>query len=341
MIPMPDPRFFESTGPLGLEAIHRLTGAALPPGAGEVAIDRVAIASRGGPGAVAFVTSREFLEDLGASPPSACFVTEALAGDLPGGCLPLVHRNPHGAYALVAAALHAPRRHVGAAAISPEARLEPGVRLGPGVVVGQGAAIGSGTVIGPNTVIGPGVAIGRNCQVGSNVTLGFALVGDRVKILSGSVIGEPGFGATAGSGGLIDIPQLGRVILQDGVTIGACTTIDRGAYEDTVIGENTKIDNLVQIAHNVRIGRNCVLAGQAGISGSVTIGDGCQFGGRAGVADHITIGDGARIGASGGVLKNVPAGETWSGFPAQPVQRWLREVAWVSRSAGRRRRGGD
>jgi len=147
--------------------------------------------------------------------------------------------------------------------------------------------------------------------------------------------------ATAGAGGLIDIPQLGRVILQDGVTIGACTTIDRGAYDDTVLGENSKIDNLVQIAHNVRIGRNCVLAGQAGISGSVIIGDGCQFGGRAGVADHFTIGDGARIGASGGVLKNVPAGETWSGFPAQPVQRWLREVAWVSRSAGRRRRGGD
>lgn len=327
-------------GPLGLDAICSLAGAATPAGAGAVRIDRVAIASRGRAGAVAFVTSRDFLGELLAAAPSACFVTEALAGDLPAGCLPLVHRNPHGGYALAAAALHAPRRHLGAAAISPEARLEPGVSLGPGVVVGQGAAIGSGTVIGPNTVIGPGVAIGRNCQVGANVSLGFALVGDRVKILSGAVIGEPGFGATAGAGGLIDIPQLGRVILQDGVTIGACTTIDRGAYDDTVIGENTKIDNLVQIGHNVRIGRNCVLAGQAGISGSVTIGDGCQFGGQAGVADHMTIGDGARVGASGGVLKDVPAGETWGGFPAQPVQRWLREVAWVSRSAGRRREGG-
>ena len=338
---MPDPRFFESTGPLSLEAVCRLAGTPVPSGAGDLKIDRAAIASRGGVGAVAFVTARAFLAELRDNPPSACFVPESLAADLPAGCLALIHRNPQGAYALVAAALHAPRRHVGAAAISPEARFEPGVRLGPGVVVGQGAAIGSGTVIGPNTVIGPGVAIGRNCQVGANVSLGFALVGDRVKILSGSVIGEPGFGATAGSTGLIDIPQLGRVILQDGVTIGACTTIDRGAYEDTVIGENTKIDNLVQIAHNVRIGRNCVLAGQVGISGSVTIGDGCQFGGKAGVADHIAIGEGARIGASGGVLKDVPAGETWSGFPAQPVQRWLREVAWVSRSAGRRRRGGE
>lgn len=338
---MPDPRFFESTGPLSLEALCRLTGARGPEGAAAMVIDRVAIASRGGPGAVAFVTGRGFLGDLVETPPSACFVPEALAGELPAGCAPLVHRNPQGAYALAAEALHAPRRHLGADPISPEARLEAGVSLGPGVVVGPGAAIGAGTVVGPNTVIGPGVAIGRNCRIGSNVSISFALVGDRVKILSGAVIGEAGFGATVGAAGLIDIPQLGRVILQDGVTLGACTTVDRGAYEDTVIGENTKIDNMVQIAHNVRIGRNCVLAAHTGISGSVTIGDGCQFGGKAGIADHLTIGDGARIGAAGGVLKDIPAGETWGGFPAQPVQKWLREVAWLSRAAGKRRRGGE
>ncbi|WP_333807050.1 UDP-3-O-(3-hydroxymyristoyl)glucosamine N-acyltransferase [Phenylobacterium sp.] len=338
---MPDPRFFESTGPLSLEAIRELTGARTPGDVRETGIDRVAIASRGGPGAVAFVTGRGFLDDLRSALPSACFVPEALAGELVEGCAPLVHRNPQAAYALVAEALHRPRRHLGTDPVSPEARLEPGVSLGPGVVVGPGAHVGSGTIIGPNTVIGPGVAIGRNCRIGSNVSISFALVGDRVKILSGAVIGEPGFGATVGASGIIDIPQLGRVILQDGVTVGACTTIDRGAYDDTVIGENTKIDNLAQIAHNVRIGRNCVLAGQTGVSGSVTIGDGCQFGGQAGIADHLTIGDGARIGASGGVLKDVPPGETWSGFPAQPLQRWLREVAWLSRAAGTRRRGGE
>lgn len=337
---MPDTRFFETAEPMSLAAVCRLTGARAPEGYGDVRIERVAIASRAGPGAVSFVASPVYLEDLRSQSPSACFVPEALAAELPPGCVPLVHRNPHAAYALLAEALHPPRQHLGAARISPDARLEPGVRLGPGVVVGQGAAIGAGTVVGPNTVIGPGVAIGRDCRVGANVSISFALLGDRVKILSGAIIGEAGFGATAGSAGLIDIPQLGRVILQDGVTIGAGTTIDRGAFEDTVVGENTKVDNQVHIAHNVRIGRNCVLAGQTGISGSVTIGDGCQFGGQAGVADHLEIGDGARIGASGGVLKNVPSGETWGGFPAQPVQRWLREVAWLSRAAGRRRRGG-
>ncbi|MCA3713865.1 UDP-3-O-(3-hydroxymyristoyl)glucosamine N-acyltransferase [Phenylobacterium sp.] len=338
---MPDPRFFESTGPLSLEAICQLTGARATESLADLAVDRVAIASRGGTGAVVFVTGRGFLEDLRRQPPSACFVPEVLAADLPAGCVPLVHRNPHGAFALSAEALHAPRRHLGVDPISPEARLEAGVSLGPGVVVGPGAAIGAGTVIGPNTVIGPGVAIGRNCRIGANVSISFTLVGDRVKILAGAVIGEAGFGATAGATGLIDIPQLGRVILQDGVTIGAGCTIDRGAYEDTVIGENSKLDNMVHIAHNVRIGRNCVLAAQTGIAGSVTIGDGCQFGGQAGIADHLIIGDGARIGASGGVLKNVPAGETWGGFPAKPVQRWLREVAWLSRAAGVRSRGGE
>jgi len=157
-----------------------------------------------------------------------------------------------------------------------------------------------------------------------------------VRVHAGAVIGEAGFGATAGPRGVIDVPQLGRVIVQDGVTIGANTCVDRGAYDDTVIGENTKIDNLVQIAHNVVIGRNCLFAAHVGVSGSVTIGDGCMFGGRVGIADHLAIGAGARIAAASGVAKDIPAGESWGGTPARPVRQWIRETAWTAAMAQRR-----
>ena len=188
-------------------------------------------------------------------------------------------------------------------------------------------------------MIGPGVAIGRDCEISSNVTIGFALIGDRVRILAGasSLASRVRRGARAPQG-LIDIPQLGRVILQDGVSIGAATCVDRGAFEDTSIGENTKIDNQVQIGHNTRVGRNCVMAAHTGISGSVTIGDGVQLGGDVGIADHLTIGSGARIAARGGVMQDIPPGETWGGFPARPLRQWLREVAWLPKQASRQGR---
>jgi UDP-3-O-[3-hydroxymyristoyl] glucosamine N-acyltransferase len=142
-----------------------------------------------------------------------------------------------------------------------------------------------------------------------------------------------------GQGRTVDVPQLGRVILQDNVGIGANTCIDRGAWDDTVIGENTKIDNLVQIAHNVRLGRNCLLAAHTGISGSCVVGDGVAFGGRAGLADHVTVEDRARVAAGAGVMKNIPADEMWAGLPARPIRRFMRETAWVAKMS--RSRGGD
>lgn len=337
---MPDPRFFEDLGPVTLADLAGLTGAELgDPQQGGRQVRAVSILAGAGPETVTFVSDRKLLDQAAATRAAACFVTPANAERLPAGCVALRLASPQLGYALAARRLHAPRRLSGDKAVSPAAEIEPDVKLAPGVVVGAGAQIGRGTRIGANTVIGPGVAIGRDCEIEANVSVAFALVGDRVRLLAGCRIGEAGFGATVGPSGLVDIPQLGRVILQDGVTVGANSCIDRGAFEDTSIGENTKIDNLVQIGHNCRIGRNCVMAAHTGISGSVVLGDGVQLGGAVGIADHMTIGDGARIAARGGLMSNVPPGETWGGFPARPIRQWLREAAWVSRQMARKDRG--
>jgi len=336
---MPDPRFFENLGPVTLGELAELTGAELaqPMAAGRP-VRSVAILSQAGPETVTFLADRKHVEGLEALE-AACFVQAKNADILPPGCVALVTPHPQAAYAVTAQRLHRARSLAPGPAIAEDVELEDGVVLAPGVILGAGVRVGRGTRIGGGAVIGPGVAIGRDGLISANVSISCALIGDRVKVLAGAVIGEAGFGATASPSGLIDIPQLGRVILQDGVTIGANSTVDRGAFDDTILGENTKIDNLVQIAHNVRVGRNCVMAAHTGISGSVTIGDGCQLGGRVGIADHVTIGDGARLAAAAGVMHDIPAGETWGGFPAQPMRGWMRETAWLRKMSSRRGSG--
>jgi UDP-3-O-[3-hydroxymyristoyl] glucosamine N-acyltransferase len=337
----PDPRFFEALGPIELGALAELAGARCTGDAGRP-IQAAAILARADAGAVSFLSQRKFTEAARATGAGACFVSEKDAELLPAATTALTTPAPHAAWALAAARLHRPRRlDSSAPAVHPDALLEEGVSVGHGAVVGAGAQIGAGTVIGPNAVIGPGVTIGRQCEIGVGVSISFALIGDRVKISAGALIGEAGFGVAPGPRGLVDIPQLGRVVIQDGVSIGAQTCVDRGAFDDTVIGENSKIDNLVQVAHNVVMGRNCVVAGHCGISGSVVMGDGVQLGGRVGLADHVTIGAGAQLAAASGVMHDIPAGEVWMGYPAKPMRQFFREVAWLARASQRRGGGGE
>jgi len=330
---MPDARFFESLGPLKLRDLADATGSTLlEADAGERVITKVAPLGQASADAVAFLGSRKHAADLGVTKAGAVFVSEADVSAAPAGCVVLVSRAPQAAWAKAAGLLHRPHTHDAAGGmIHPTAELEDGVEIGPGVIVGPGAKIGSGTRILSAAVIGPGVAIGRGGWIGAYASIGFALIGDRVNIMAGARIGESGFGVTGSSGGLVDIPQLGRVIIQDNVTIGANSCIDRGSYDDTVIGENTKLDNLVHVGHSTRLGRNCVAAAYTGISGSVVAGDNVSFGGRAGISDHVRIGDGASIAAGSGVLGTIPAGEVWGGYPAKPIRKWMRETATLTR----------
>lgn len=335
---MPDPRFFEDQGPASLLELSRLGAATLDDATlADRVIGHVAPLDAADARGVSFFSDPKRRDAAQTTLAGACFVRPEHRDLLAPTCAALLTGHPQAAWAAAAARLHAPRRHEPSApAIHPDSTLEPGVLLSSGVTIGQGARVGRGTRLAPGAVIGPGVTIGRDCVIGANAVIGFAILGDRVSIHAGAVIGEAGFGAAPGPAGVVDLPQLGRVVIQDGVTIGANSCVDRGAFGDTTIGENTKIDNLAHVAHNVRLGRNCVLAAYTGISGSTIVGDGVAFGGKAGVADHLTIGSGASIGASASVFKNVPAGETWTGFPARPLKRWLRETAWLSRLAGGR-----
>jgi UDP-3-O-[3-hydroxymyristoyl] glucosamine N-acyltransferase len=341
---VPDPRFYEALGPVTLAELAAACGAELADADEAVrqrSIMEVAPLAHAEGGSVSFFADRRYREALSATGAGACFMPAEHVDLAPPGCARLITREPHAAFARAARHLHRAIRHLAeSAAVHETAVVDPGATLAPGVVVGPGARVGADTVIKANAVIGPGVQIGRNCRIGANATVLFAVIGDRVRILSGAVVGEAGFGVTTGKEGVIDVPQLGRVVIEDEVTVGANTTIDRGAWNDTVIGAHTKIDNLVQVAHNVRLGRNCMLAAHTGISGSVTVGDGAVFGGRAGIADHLEIGAGARIAAAAGVMKDVPAGEMWVGTPARPIRRFMRETAWLARQAkGREGRG--
>ncbi|WP_267354320.1 MULTISPECIES: UDP-3-O-(3-hydroxymyristoyl)glucosamine N-acyltransferase [unclassified Methylobacterium] len=342
---MSDPIFFAAAADLTLAEIATVAGASLPEGADpDLRLAGAAPLESAGPSHLAYMDNARYGDAFAATRAGACLVSPRFAARCPSGTVALVSRDPYRAYATLLGRLHPdalrPGSQFGArgvapgAHIHPEARLEEDVTVDPGAVIGPGAEVGSGTVIGPNTVVGPGVRIGRDCAIGAGTTLSHALLGNRVILHPGVRLGQDGFGFAMGVTHL-KVPQIGRVIVQDDVEIGANTTVDRGASRDTVIGEGTKIDNLVQIAHNVVIGRHCVIVSGVGISGSTTLEDYVVLGGQVGVVGHLRIGRGAQIAGSSNVNRDVPPGSRWGGTPAKPVRAWFRELTTLARLAER------
>ncbi len=342
---MSDTRFFTKKGPFTLAELAKVSGATLSdPSAENVQITDVAPLDTANSEQISFLDNRKYVDQFKNSKAGACIVQPKMAAFAPENTVCLLSDLPHKTYALVAQNFYPifTTLHVGIAAtavIDPTAQIGVGCQIGAGVVIGANVIIGESCHIKANAVIDQGVVIGTNCLIDSNTTLSHCILGDRVVIYPGAQIGQRGFGfAIDPTAGFFTVPQLGRVIIGNDVEVGANTTIDRGAGPDTIIGDGTRLDNLVQIGHNVEIGKYCVMAGQSGISGSTKLGDFVMIGGQAGLAGHINVGTGAQVAGHSGIMRDIDAGANMMGYPAIPIKQFFKQIATLNKMTTKRKK---
>lgn len=339
---MPDPRFFKAQGPFSLAEIAARADARLHERADPTRmLHDVAPLESAGPRDVSFLDNKLYVDAFRESRAGACVVHQSRVAIAPAGMALLISDQPYRAYAVIAQMFYPrtpPSGGIAAGAhVHPTAKIGADTSVGPGATVGAGAEIGARCAIGANAVIGEGVVVGEDTDIGVCASVRYAMIGRRCIIFAGARIGEDGFGFAPDQAGHVKVPQLGRVIIEDDVEIGANATIDRGAGPDTIIGTGTRIDNLVQIGHNVRIGRGCIIIAQAGISGSTRLEDYVVVAAQGGLIGHLTIGKGARIGAQSGIMRDVPAGVSVFGSPALPVKQYFRQLVTLARLAKKER----
>ncbi|MGC1564296.1 MAG: UDP-3-O-(3-hydroxymyristoyl)glucosamine N-acyltransferase [Bradyrhizobium sp.] len=334
-----NPRFFRRSGPYPLAVVASAARGVADEV--ELLLEGIAPLQTAGPSEISFLDNRHYASALDQTSAGAVIVHPDMAARVPTTAVPIVTSEPYAAWARVAALFYpvpplAPGIHP-SAIVADGALVDPTAEVGPLAVIETGAEIGPGCRIGPCAVIGSGVNVGRDCRIGAHVSLSHALLGARVYVYPGARIGQEGFGFASTKDGFLSVPQLGRVIVEDDVEVGANATIDRGSSQDTVIGAGSRLDNLVQIGHNVVLGRCCVIVAQVGISGSTVLEDFVRVGGQAGITGHLRIGQGAEIGAQAGVMSDLVPGAKVVGSPAWPIKDFFRQIAALKKMAKKER----
>lgn len=341
---MADERFFSKSSPLSLAQISGRIGAELySPEDGDYVVSDVAALDVAEDTHLSFLDNKKYKDQFVATKAGACIVHPDMIDLAPANVRLLVSKTPYKSYALAAQAFYPEQRPKPSisqmASIHPSAKIGEGVHISDFVTIGEGAVIGNQVWIESHASIGASVELADGVRIGNHATISHAVIGRGSRVYPGVRIGQDGFGFAIDPSGFVKVPQLGRVIIGDMVEIGANTTIDRGASGDTVIGSGSWIDNLVQIAHNVKIGRGCIMASQVGIAGSTEIGDFVMLAGQVGIAGHLKIGSMAKIAAKSGVTKNIPPKEEWMGYPAMPMKRYLRQSVYLSKVIERKKEG--